>query len=271
MDRGTAARIGQETAAICEAGSYVAPSGRSIVVRDAIARAASGTRDFAPGAAVDAPPGAAATTRLEVTGETTLVAARRLAAEGATPAALNFASAHKPGGGFLSGARAQEESIARSSGLYPCLLRSGMYRHHEAPRDPMYTSWVIHSPGVPVFRDDAGTLLDEPWLAAMITCPAVNAKVVLERDPSRRREIAAVMRERTARVLAVAAAAGETTLVLGAWGCGVFGNEPVEIADIFAEALAGPFRDTFARVVFAILDFSAEQRFLKPFRRRFGG
>ena len=202
--------------------------------------------------------------------ETTLVAARRLIAAGYRPAALNFASARHPGGGFLNGARAQEESLARSSGLYACLVGNAMYDLHEARRDAMYTDYVIYSPDVPVFRDDNGTLLAEPYLCSFITSPAVNAKVVLEREPSRRAEIPKVMWRRILKVLAVAAIHGHQALVLGAWGCGAFGNDSREIAGLFQRALAEDFRDVFAQVVFAVTDWSKERRFIGPFCEVFG-
>ena len=64
--------------------------------------------------------------------------------------------------------------------------------------------------------------------------------VVLDRDPGRRPAVREAMRERVAKVLAVAAHHGHTELVLGAWGCGVFGNDGREIAELFRDALAGP-------------------------------
>jgi uncharacterized protein (TIGR02452 family) len=67
-----------------------------------------------------------------------VVVGRRLAAGGAV-AALNFAAAGSPGGGFLAGARAQEESIARSSGLMAAIQHSDMYPYHRARQDAMYT------------------------------------------------------------------------------------------------------------------------------------
>jgi uncharacterized protein (TIGR02452 family) len=57
--------------------------------------------------------------------------------------------------------------------------------------------------------------------------------------------------------------------VLGAWGCGVFRNDPQQIAALFAAALTGPFHGAFAEVVFAILDHGPERRFIGPFERVF--
>ena len=90
-------------------------------------------------------------------------------------------------------------------------------------------------------------------------------------DPSRGPEILSAMRERIRKVLLVAAVQGHEVLVLGAWGCGAFGNDSREIAGLFAEALSGPFGGVFARIVFAITDWSAEKRFIGPFRDVLGG
>jgi uncharacterized protein (TIGR02452 family) len=77
------------------------------------------------------------------------------------------------------------------------------------------------------------------------------------------------VREWIGRVLAIAATHGHDALVLGAWGCGVFQNDPTEIAGLFAAALREPFHGTFAAVVFAVLDTSPERRFIGPFERAF--
>jgi uncharacterized protein (TIGR02452 family) len=133
----------------------------------------------------------------------------------------------------------------------------------------MYTSYAIYSPDVPVFRYDDGTLREQPFACAFITAPAVNAKAVLDRRPDAGPAIHAAMRERVSRVLAIAAKHGHQALVLGAWGCGVFGNDGDDIAGLFRDALSAPFSGAFARVVFAILDSSPEEIFIGPFRRAF--
>jgi uncharacterized protein (TIGR02452 family) len=204
-----------------------------------------------------------------VTNESTLSAARRLLDTCERAAALNFASAKNPGGGFLSGARAQEESLARDSGLFACLDGNPMYEFHRQRSDPLYTDYAIYSPDVPVFRDDNGALLEEPYLVSFITAPAPNAKVVLERRPERRAEVSHALKERIAKVLAIAGRHGQETLVLGAWGCGVFGNRPAEVASLFREAFETYSYGVFRRVVFAILDWSEERRFIGPFQQEF--
>jgi uncharacterized protein (TIGR02452 family) len=268
MSRKQAAALGREAVQILQAGRYRTAGGKVVEIGDLLRRAVEGTCSYPPGQPVPRAQPGGRETRFEVVNETTLSAARRLVEAGHRVAALNFASAKNPGGGFLGGARAQEESLARASGLYACLAGHEMYEYHRAQHDPMYTSWALYSPDVPVFRDDDGDLLDEPYLCSFITAPAVNAKVVLARDRSRRPQIEAAMRERVGKVLAIAAAQGHDALVLGAWGCGVFGNDPEQIAQFFWYDLTGPFRGTFARVVFAVLDWSDDAHFIGPFRKR---
>ncbi len=268
MDRDIAARLGHETVAILRAGAYSAPSGRSVRLQVEVAAAIEGTVEYPPESRADLPVAGAGQPRISVENLSVLKVGRRMAATG-NVAALNFASAMEPGGGFLSGARAQEESIARSSALFACLDGRMMYARHRAVLDAMYSDYVIYSPDVPVFRDDNGELLNEPWLLSVLTSPAVHGKGIERYAPERRSEIPAAMRDRTRKVLAVAAMHGHRRLILGAWGCGAFGLDPTMMADIFADTL-GEYGGAFDEVVFAITDWSPERRFIAPFQRVFG-
>jgi uncharacterized protein (TIGR02452 family) len=207
-------------------------------------------------------------TQIEVANETTLAAVRRLHQSGHHPAALNFASATHPGGGFLSGALAQEEYLARSTGLYACLVQNAMYAFHRARHDPLYTDYVIYSPEVPVFRADDGTLLEAPYTVGMITSPAANAGAL---HPDLQAEIRPAMWPRILKVLSTGMLHGHDSIVLGAWGCGAFGNDSSEIAQIFRTALDENFKGAYDQVIFAILDWSPEKKFIGPFQRVFAG
>jgi uncharacterized protein (TIGR02452 family) len=268
MKRSSRAGVAEETLAILRAGHYTAPSGRTVALGRLLREAKDGTLTYPPDASVQVPAFPDRRTRIDVVNASTLEAVRELTDKGHRVAALNFASAKNPGGGFLTGAQAQEESLARASGLYAMLLDDPMYDHHRARKDPMYTTWVIYSPDVPVFRLVDGRLLDEPYLCSFLTSPAVNVGALRHRD-DRHDEIGRVMQERVERVLGVAALHGHETLVLGAWGCGVFRNDPAQIAGLFRDALAGPFRGAFARVVFAVLDTSGGRACLGPFEEVF--
>jgi uncharacterized protein (TIGR02452 family) len=269
MKRSYMASVAEETLAILKTGQYTNPSGHVVSLGKLLRLAKDGTCSYPPQARVPVPAFPDRPTRIEVVNASTLDAARTLVDKGHRVAALNFASAKNPGGGFLTGARAQEESLARASGLYAMLLGDPMYDHHRSLRDPLYTTWVIYSPDVPVFRLDEGQLLDEPYCCSFLTSPAVNVGALHHRD-RRGDEIRRVMHERVERVLAVAAMHGHEVLVLGAWGCGVFRNDPQEIAELFRAALAGRFRGAFTHVVFAVLDSSGEKRALGPFEQAFG-
>ncbi|MEU8088194.1 TIGR02452 family protein [Micromonospora sp. NPDC049101] len=242
--------IARQTVAIADSGRYRTGAGAEVDVGEDVRAAVAGTRLHLPDevpAAGDAKPGGG---RVEVTDESTLQAARRLA-PGA--ACLVFASARSPGGGFLSGAQAQEESIARSSALYACLRAAPeFYAFHRDQRDLRYSDRVIFSPDVPVFRDDEGDLLDQPYTTSFLTAAAPNLGAILREQPEHAAGVPAVLARRARRVLEVAAAHGRRTLVLGAWGCGVFRNDPATVADAFAYALREV--DRFDHVVFAIRD-----------------
>ena len=144
------------------------------------------------------------------------MAARRL---GGDAACWCSRRPRNPGGGFLGGAKAQEEGIARASALYACLLTAPeFYAFHRDQRDLRYSDRVIYSPGVPVFRDDKGRLLDRPYRAAFLTAAAPNLGAILRNQPEHAADVPAVLRRRAQRVLRVAAAHGHRTLVLGSLG-----------------------------------------------------
>ncbi|MEU5367322.1 TIGR02452 family protein [Streptomyces sp. NPDC005925] len=280
--------IARQTEEIVAAGGYRLPGGpgeertgartggrpggrsgeRDVPIAAAVEAARAGTRMYGPGPVPvpDAPRGEC---RIEVTGESSLEAARRL---GPGVAVLNFASARNPGGGYLNGAQAQEEALCRASALYTCLLRAReFYDHHRGHRDPFYTDRVIHSPGVPVFRDDRGDLLDEPFAAGFLTAAAPNAGVIRRTAPRRAGELPAALAARAERVLETAAACGYRRLVLGAWGCGVFQNDPGQVAEAFRALLRaeGRFAGAFTHVTFGILDRTRDGAVREAFVRVF--
>lgn len=267
--------------AIVAAGRYIAPSGAAVEIRDAVAAACAGTVSYPPEdldrLLENAAPGTAAT-RIEVTGESSMSAARRLHDEGVEErpvpiAVLNFASARNAGGGYLGGARAQEEDLCRVSALYTTLRQApDYYAEHRASKDPLYSHRVVYSPDVPVYRDVRYRLLDEPYRVAFLTSPAPNAGVLARWNPADTAVLPELLTERAARVLAVAAHHGRHSLVLGAWGCGVFRNDPGQVAAAFQRNLSvgGRFEGAFDRIVFAVFDKSAGQPNLAAFRGTFG-
>ncbi|WP_405514117.1 TIGR02452 family protein [Streptomyces canus] len=260
--------IAHETEQIVAAGHYRAPDGREVSLAAEIEAARAGTRMYGPGS-VEVPDFAAVDTFFEVTGESSLEAAHRL---GGRTAVLNFASARNPGGGYLNGAQAQEEALCRASALYTCQLEAReFYDHHRAHRDPFYTDRVIHSPAVPVFRDDRGRLLEAAHRVGFLTAAAPNAGVIRRTAPERTAELPRALAARAGQVLSVAVAEGYRRLVLGAWGCGVFQNDPAQVAGAFRALLepGGRFAGAFEHVVFGVLDRTRDAAVRAAFVRAF--
>lgn len=271
--KGTAAA----TLEILERGAYTTSSGATATLRSELQAAVAGTRLYTPdsgrallereSAAAGAPP------RISVTSESTQEAARRLAVDDGVDdiVLLNFASARNVGGGFLGGARAQEEDLCRCSGLYPCLeTQREFYHANRMQHSMLYTDHIIYSPKVPWFRTRHDDLLERPFLASVITAPAPNAGEALARDAAAGADVERVLRHRAGLVLAIAREHGHRTLLLGAWGCGVFRNDPATVADAFGRWLAAPaFAGCFDRVDFAIYDRSPQQSTLAAFQEYF--
>jgi uncharacterized protein (TIGR02452 family) len=142
-----------------------------------------------------------------------------------------------------------------------------MYRYHAPMPGGFYSDYAIYSPDVPVFKTDEGELLGEPYPCSFITAPAVNAGAIRHDERGRVRE---EMARRVGKALAIAAGHGHDAAVLGAWGCGVFRNDPEVIAELFRDALMTRFAGVFARVAFAVLDTSADGSTIRPSADRFG-
>ena len=256
-----AAELGRSAVEAAASGSYEYAGGKTVDWSRHVQTACSTKVSIAP----DAPlpkrePSAFLETRIQVTNETTLGASLRLAEGGLRPLALNFANGVTPGGGFLAGARAQEEVLCRSSALYATLVDDPMYGEHARRPRPDSTNWAIYSPDVPVFRHDNGTVLERPWLLCFLTCAAPYSPAIGQPESGD------LLQKRIHRVLAIARAYEHSALVLGAWGCGAFRNDPHRTASDFRQALECEFSGAFSNVVFAITDWSSERLFLGPFR-----
>ena len=255
--------LARETLEITSAGGYQTSSGRFVSIADAVRNACRLKESLSPDTPLPvAPPLRSDGMRIQVTNETTTGAARRLLSRHRT-VVLNFANGLVPGGGFVAGAGAQEESLCRASALFEVLRDDSMYELHRSQAEPESSDHAILTPDVPFFRDETWKLLDEPYLLSVLTCAAPFALSV------GRSRAAELLRGRIKRVLAIMAAYGYVGIILGAWGCGAFGCDPRTTAADFREALSGPFRGAFRDVVFAISDWSPTRRSLGPFRDAF--
>ncbi|WP_460719301.1 TIGR02452 family protein [Nocardia heshunensis] len=263
-------QIATENEQIADTGSYLAADGRSVDIGATLAAAVAGTISYTPEDDISGGPRGPFTGVPEITAEGSIQAARRLHDDGGkSVAVLNFASARNPGGGYLRGARAQEEDLCRSALLYRSLREApDYYAAHRASDDLRYSHRVIYSPGVPVIRDDHWALSSQPFPVSFLTSPAPNAGALADHS-GRPVAVTDVLNERAVRVLAIAARHGVRELVLGAWGCGVFRNDSHEVAAAFEAALR-KHGAAFEQVVFAVWDRSPVSANRAAFEARFG-
>lgn len=277
-NRDSRVKVANETLEIINAGSYINSEGAKVVIKDSMDYAISESVLYKPEmfelleAQIEERKNMSKdnTTKIEVTDETTIEASARLAVGEniQETVCLNFASAKNPGGGFLSGSQAQEESLARSSGLYPCISQmKEIYDYNRSHKTCLYSDYMIYSPKVPFFRSDDGRLLNQPFHVSVITAPAVNAGVVREREKENLKKIDEVMVGRIKKILTVAALQNDQAVILGAYGCGVFRNRAEDVAGYFRKVLIDDgFKVLFDKIVFAVYDNSVDKNKLNAFK-----
>lgn len=181
---------------------------------------------------------------------------------------LNFASATNPGGGVLTGSSAQEESLCRCSTLYPTLQQNWLYeQYYEKNRkacNNLHTDACIYSPGIVIFKtDDEFPVLmeDKDWTNVdVISCAAPNLRckpgTIHNPEYGCPAEVTAdelyrLHTKRAEHILHIAAANAVDALVLGAFGCGAFANDPAVVAHAYVDALR-TYKKYFKLIEFAI-------------------
>lgn len=189
---------------------------------------------------------------------------------------LNFASARNPGGGWLTGAKAQEESLCLCSALYESLMtEKGQQYYTENFKHtlPDYTDNMIYSPKVPFFKDGDYKNVDYV-LVDVITCPAINRGAILKRVDMRNgvKESDWDMKNRMFKILLEFKERRCKTLILGAFGCGVFDNDPNVIAKNWIDLInLEVFENSFDKIVFAVFDRPPKMSCYSAFERQMGG
>ncbi|KAF3760993.1 hypothetical protein M406DRAFT_268203 [Cryphonectria parasitica EP155] len=178
---------------------------------------------------------------------------------GAKVAVLNLASDIEPAGGWrFSLSCTQEEALCYSSTLYPTLRHEWYPWPNLGPR----SAAGIYSPGVVVFRDtlDAGLVElpeDQRFVVSVITVAApMGPPLAIGRDGRLAFAMDSVLRDLQEKIKLVyrcAAHNGQTSLVLGAMGCGAFRCPPEVVAREMREILEDDeFAGWFENVVFAV-------------------
>jgi uncharacterized protein (TIGR02452 family) len=253
--------LAQETLRIIEDGYYINSDGRMVSIADDVLYSRENSVFISVEAATQLERNFCAkgcSGYKELRNESTLSAILRLGGkENNMLGVLNFASAKNPGGGFLNGAVAQEESLAVASNLYNAqIAQPKYYTTNRTCKTMMYTNCAIWSPNVVFFRNDDGTLLPSPVKASVLTLPAVNYGQVLIKGEDT--EIArTAMKQRMRIALAIFAEQGCSQVILGAYGCGVFRNDTQDVA-VWWDELLREYGGYFRSVVFAVLSITFE-------------
>lgn len=181
-------------------------------------------------------------------------------------AVLNFASAVSPGGGVLTGCNAQEESLCRISTLHPCLHVpenwNRFYTPHRQANQRLNNDDCIYTPGVVVFRSDdreQALLPEEMWYRVdVITCAAPDLRTFAPGAVSAE-TIDRLHRQRLRRILDLAYANGAEVVILGAFGCGAFGNDPAVVSKAMA-GVTGEYRRMFRTIEYAVYCTPRDER-----------
>ena len=194
--------------------------------------------------------------KIELTGEKTVDTIFRLR-DMQNVGVLNFASARKAGGGFMTGAQAQEESLCLCSGLYSCLTTEEgrkYYAENDKEHFACYTDAMIYSSKVPFFKNSQNQNVDYVCVD-VLTCPAINRGVLMGTvNTAKNIDVYdAKMRDRMFKCLCLFKERGCKTLILGAFGCGVFGNHPATISKNWFDLLSY-YDFGFEHIVFAVYD-----------------
>jgi uncharacterized protein (TIGR02452 family) len=137
--------------------------------------------------------------------------------------------------------------------------------YQRGSQSPFYTDYMIYSPSVPYFRADDGRLLEEPLIVSIITSAAVNASECV--SGHQRSQIEPVMTERIRKIIQLAIQERNRVLVLGAFGCGVFGNDPDMVARIQRRLL---FDEGLGQHFDVVVNPIPASRNLEAFRRVLG-
>ena len=181
---------------------------------------------------------------------------------------LNFASATNPGGGVLKGSSAQEEALCRCSTLYFSLSQSKCYKEfyniNRNLKDALHNDMIIYSPNIQIIKTDEQfpKRLNEKEFVNIdiISCAAPNLREsrnsYADSDTGNpikinNNELYKIHLQRGKHILHIAAYHNIDTLILGAFGCGAFKNDPYIVAKAYKEVIK-EYKKYFKKIIFAI-------------------
>ena len=195
-----------------------------------------------------------------------LETAELLIKTGFKPCVLNLANRQNPGGGVINGAGAQEENIFRRSNLFLSLYQFTSYaseygiRRHTKNYPLNRNTGGIHSSDITIFRGSEKNgycLLEKPYNISIVTVPAINRPDLIKRNGNFYiiDDLIDPTKEKIRTILRIGGKYSHDCLILGAFGCGAFGNPPNHVAELFKDVLLEKeFITNFRLIVFSIFE-----------------
>lgn len=263
---------------VFEQWGYIAPSGKEISFSNK-QEMLEATRVYRKAFCVDDIPSHKEDTNVHLKEIGSMEAGKEMLDLGLNPAILNFADAYNACGMYNSGSGAQEESICRVSTLSQTLYQ--YYNKLWAKKVgvelrpqlayPMDINFGGIYSKVTVFRDGPSSgyeFREETYETAIISVAALNLcrqrpgkKTITNHEYATEdkenpvtEEGKCVMLNKIRTIYRIALANGHDSIVLGAWGCGVFKHNPTQIANMFLQILEEKeFKNKFKEVCFAVL------------------
>ena len=182
---------------------------------------------------------------------------------------LNFASSTNPGGGVTKGSTAQEECLCRCSNLYLTLYQEKCIREYynvnKKYMSNLGSDAIIYSRNIYVFKDKNYNMLPvkDRFYVDVLTCAApnlrenprnqYNSNASEEKLTLTDEELYNIHVKRARNILNVAVKNEDDYLILGAFGCGAFRNNPEIVAKAYKDVLQD-YMYCFKVIDFAIID-----------------
>lgn len=188
---------------------------------------------------------------------------------GGKMAVLNFSSYKNPGGMFINGSKAQEECLCHESFLYNVLsqIKDFYDWNNKHKNKALYLNRGLYSASILFIREEKHLQSETMRFCDVITCAAPNKSAAQKYQNVSDEENTKILKSRIKFVLDIAKDNDVNTLILGAYGCGVFGQNALEVASIFKEYLNTTHK-CFRKVVFAVPN--GRDKNLEAFRKVFG-
>lgn len=190
----------------------------------------------------------------------TVTAIHNFAKPGVKLCTLNYASYKNPGGGYIKGMMAQEEALCHHSYLYNVISTFyGYYKFNNKDLNKgLYKNVALYSKDI---------LFDGQSMTDVITCAAPN--IGFRYSKATPQENQKALKERIKMVLEIADRHGNDTFIVGAWGCGVFGQNPEQVANLFVDYISSTKFTHLKNIVFAIPDKHGSYTNFKAFANAF--